>query len=348
MPGWRGELALHYRSEPWGEGASQPSAVEPGQPPSATARRTVLHDRHSGPLRVLTSLYPERHEVCHNVVVHPPGGIVGGDTLQIDARLTPHAHALLTTPGATRFYRSAGKTALQQITATLEAGARLEWLPQETIVHGGALAENRMRFELAPGASMIGWDLLALGLPASGEAFEDARWPSRFVQQIELPRVWLERGVMEFEGRVAHQERVDDHEHRNERVSRPGHEAVAEAEDKSLMAQSPINSDALNRRLLDAPLGWAGKRVLGCMWAAGGSPLGPAIVEALLDAARQAIADDALAATAGATSPDGKLVVMRVLADRCEPASQLMQHVWAAWRQAMWSLPACAPRVWRT
>jgi urease accessory protein len=324
MPGWRGELALHYRSEQWGEGASAPSAVEPGPAASATARRTVLHDRHSGPLRVLTSLYPERHEVCHNVVVHPPGGIVGGDTLQIDARLAPHAHALLTTPGATRFYRSAGKAALQQITATLEADARLEWLPQETIVHGGALAENRMRFELAAGASMIGWDLLALGLPASGEAFEDARTPSRFVQQIELPGVWLERGVMALEGRVP------------------------EVDTEARPAVGPINSDSLNRRLLDAPLGWAGKRVLGCMWAAGGSPLGPAIVEALLDTARQAIADDALAATAGATSPDGKLVVMRVLADRCEPASHLMQRVWAAWRQAMWSLPACAPRVWRT
>ena len=171
--GWAGRLALAYRSEPWHEGAL----------------RTVLHSRHEGPLRVLASLYPEAPAVCHNVLVHPPGGIVGGDTLHVVAELADGAHALVTTPGATRFYRSAGEPAQQSIDARVAPGARLEWLPLETIVHTGALAENRMRFELAPGAEMIGWDVLALGLPAAGERFDRGC----YTQRIELPGVWLER-----------------------------------------------------------------------------------------------------------------------------------------------------------
>ena len=147
------------------------------------APRTVVHDRHEGPLRILASLYPESPVVCHNVLVHPPGGIVGGDTIAITARLAPHCHALVTTPGATRFYRSAGVAATQALDARLADGARLEWLPLETIAHSGCSAENRMRFELAAGAEMIGWDLLALGLPASNEPFERGRC----TQQIELP-----------------------------------------------------------------------------------------------------------------------------------------------------------------
>src|SRR5687768_3348963 len=110
--GWHGRLELRYRHD---------------------GTRTTVHDRHSGPLRVLQSLYPEAPGICHNVLVHPPGGIVGGDVLELDLALGAQSHALLTTPGATRFYRSAGETALQSLDARLEDGARLEWLPLETI-----------------------------------------------------------------------------------------------------------------------------------------------------------------------------------------------------------------------
>jgi len=112
--------------------------------------------------------------------------------LELSLDVSAQAHALLTTPGATRFYRSAGETARQSVDAQVAEGARLEWLPLETICHRSALVENRLRFSLAVGAEMIGWDVLALGLPASGEAFDQGR----FTQQIELPGLWLERGVI--------------------------------------------------------------------------------------------------------------------------------------------------------
>ena len=280
--GWAGRLTLAYRSEPWRDGT----------------QRTVLHSRHEGPLRVLASLYPEAPGTCHNVLVHPPGGIVGGDTLHLEADLAEGAHALLTTPGATRFYRSGGEMALQSIDARVAEGARLEWLPLETIVHSGALAENRMRFELAPGAEMIGWDVLALGLPAAGERFDRGC----YTQQIQLPGVWLERA------RLA----------------------------------------AADRWLFDSPLGWHGNSVLATLWFAAGAPVVDSRRDALLEAARDAAAGSALAASAGASSPHAEAVVLRVLAPRVEPAMALLAQVWGRWRTLAWALAACAPRVWRT
>lgn len=154
--------------------------------------RCLMHSRHEGPLRVLKTLYPEGEGVCHQVIVHPPGGIVGGDTLQIALALGPGTHAVITTPGATRFYRSAGEPAAQHVRAELATGARLEWLPQETIAHSGCLADSQATFALEPGAEMIGWELLALGAPAAGEAFE----AGRYTQRLALPGVWLEHGTI--------------------------------------------------------------------------------------------------------------------------------------------------------
>jgi len=168
--GWRGSLALDYRQR---DG------------------RTLVHDRHDGPLRVLRALYPEGG-VCHSVLVHPPGGIVAGDTISIAVGLGEGAHALVTTPGATRFYRSTGAAATQSLHVIAGTGSRLEWLPLETIAYSGCAASNEMRFELAAGAEMIGWDVLALGLPDSGLPFA----AGRFTQTIELPRRWLERGAI--------------------------------------------------------------------------------------------------------------------------------------------------------
>ncbi|MEP7139502.1 MAG: urease accessory protein UreD, partial [Caldimonas sp.] len=113
--GWHGHLVLDYRA---GDG------------------RCTVRDRHDGPLRVLRSLHPEG-AVCHSVLVHPPGGIVGGDQLSIAIGLEPGAHALVTTPGATRFYRSTGATAEQSTEIVAAAGSRIEWLPLETIAYSG-------------------------------------------------------------------------------------------------------------------------------------------------------------------------------------------------------------------
>ena len=155
--------------------------------------RSIARFRHEGPLRVLQSLYPEGPGICHNVLVHPPSGLVGGDTLNIRVHATAGSHGLITTPGATRYYRSEGETARQHTRIRLDADARLEWLPLEALCYSGCLAENRMELDIAPGAEMIGWDVTALGLPNAQKPFV----AGHFQQHIEWPGVWLERGRLD-------------------------------------------------------------------------------------------------------------------------------------------------------
>ncbi len=175
MP-WHARLALDYSTE---------------------RERTVARFRHDGPLRILQSLYPEGDAVCHNVLVHPPGGLVGGDTLDIDITAAAGSHGLVTTPGATRFYRSDGDLAVQRTSLRLDTGARLEWLPLEALCYSGCRAENRLRIEAAPGAELLGWDVTALGLPNAGKPFEHGS----LLQHIEVPGVWLERGRIDADDR---------------------------------------------------------------------------------------------------------------------------------------------------
>ena len=133
---------------------------------------TVLrHRRHAGPLRVQRPFHPEGVP-CHTYLLHPPGGVVGGDRLDIEVAVESGGHALLTTPAAAKFYRSAGPLARQRQSFRVAAGGTLEWLPALNIVHGGARVELRNRFELAPDARLLAWDLLGLGRPGSGDRFE--------------------------------------------------------------------------------------------------------------------------------------------------------------------------------
>jgi urease accessory protein len=154
--------------------------------------RTRLSRRHSGPLQVQKALYPEGPgRCCHTVLLHPPGGIAGGDRLRIDARAEAGAHALITTPGATRWYKADGHPASQQVRLQVEGA--LEWLPQEAIVFDAAEVRSELRIEVAAGSRALGWDIVALGRTASGERFEHGS----FVQTIRLfdgaALQWLER-----------------------------------------------------------------------------------------------------------------------------------------------------------
>jgi urease accessory protein len=156
-------------------------------------KRTVARHSHNGPLRVLQSLYPEGDTICHNVLVHPPGGLVGGDTLDLTIAASAAAHGQIPTPGATRFYRSLGEPAIQRTRISLQDQARMEWLPLEAIAYNACLAENHLSVSLGPDAEFMGWDLTAFGLPGAKLPFNEGQ----FLQHIEVPGVWLERGLLQ-------------------------------------------------------------------------------------------------------------------------------------------------------
>ncbi|MDR7331644.1 urease accessory protein UreD [Roseateles asaccharophilus] len=154
---------------------------------------TRVHARHDGPLRLLKTLYPESDAVAHAVLVHPPGGLVGGDRLDIAIDVQPGAHLLVTTPAATRFYRSVAGEAAQVVQARVGEGARLEWVPQETLAYPACVARNEVKLSLAPGASLFATEVLGLGLPAAAQPFD----LGRVLQHLEIEGQWLDRGWLD-------------------------------------------------------------------------------------------------------------------------------------------------------
>jgi len=154
----------------------------------------LRENRHRGPLRVQKALYPEGDAVCQAILLHPPSGIAGGDQLEISATLDSGAHAQITTPGAGKWYRSGGTDAAQRIAFGLQAGATLEWLPQETILFDGARARMETRISLAQDSRYIGWDILCLGRAAAGERFAHGRFDLFYRIDRAGKPLWIERG----------------------------------------------------------------------------------------------------------------------------------------------------------
>jgi len=166
--------------------------------------RSVLVLRaHTGPLVVQKALHPEGPGVCQAIVVHPPGGIAGGDRLALALDVGAGAHAQLTTPGATKWYGSSGAAARQTLDARVDAGATLEWLPQEAIVFDAARVETASAVALAGDAVFVGWDVVCLGRIASGERYRRGSYRQRFEVVRDGALVWAERTVIEGDGGIA-------------------------------------------------------------------------------------------------------------------------------------------------
>lgn len=181
VSGWHGSLQLVY--------AHQHNSTQ------------LTHAQMQAPLKVQRSFYPEGAAVCHSVVLHTAGGIVGSDRLSQTIHLQPNAHALITTAAASKIYGSRGmfrnspegQEARQTIDIHINTNACLEWLPQETIVFDGAIYRQDLRVELAPGASWLSWEITRFGRSARGERFLQGDWRSHTeVWQQGCP-LWIDR-----------------------------------------------------------------------------------------------------------------------------------------------------------
>jgi urease accessory protein len=161
--------------------------------------RTILaHRKHFGPVRVQKMLWPEKTGVCHAIIVHPPAGIAGGDHLTFKIHVEQQAHALVTTPGAGKWYKTNHKQAFQHIQITVKDQSIFEWLPQETMLFNGANANSETIIHLDSSASFIGWDMLVIGRQARNETFSEGMYQNQFklFQNNQL----LVADCLQFEG----------------------------------------------------------------------------------------------------------------------------------------------------
>jgi len=159
--------------------------------------RTVISARqHQGPLVIQKPFYPEGNP-CHVYLLHPPAGLVGGDQLSLDIKIAPTAHTLITTPGATRFYRSTGPSAGQTQHLNVAPQGILEWLPQETILFNQCNATLLTQVDLHSDSRFIGWEILCLGRKAGGEMFNHGTLRQKLHINIDKKPQLIERTLLE-------------------------------------------------------------------------------------------------------------------------------------------------------
>ncbi len=171
--GWHGKLNLVYAGR---QGKTQ-----------------LIYNHQQAPLKVQRPFYPEGEKVCHSVILHTAGGMVGGDRLSSNIHLQPQAQTLITTAAASKIYRSNGLQARQTIQMQVDADACLEWLPQETILFNNAIYRQDLRVELATGGNWLGWEITRFGRSARGEKFLQGEWRSHTeIWQQGVP-LWIDR-----------------------------------------------------------------------------------------------------------------------------------------------------------
>jgi len=221
---WPSSLALSFDTIKRTITTKSTSPVEP--------KTRLYHRKHTGALMVQRPLYPEpraQQGICHILMLYPPAGIAGGDTLTMDMRLDQNSHAVITTPGAGKWYGkdsvsqqrkssnrqsdnqleiqsgtqsdmqskldgtairennnfADGKNrdqpgiaehASQHVQANLETRARLEWLPQESIIYNEANMHATSRFDLKASSSLMTWEISVFGRQAYDEQFMQGRY----------------------------------------------------------------------------------------------------------------------------------------------------------------------------
>ncbi|MEY3067340.1 MAG: urease accessory protein [Cyanobacteriota bacterium] len=145
------------------------------------------------PLKIQRSFYPEGQEICHSIILHTAGGMVGGDRLSQTINLQPETQVLLTTPAASKIYRSSGETVQNTINIEIQEQAYLEFIPREMIIFNGAIFSQNLRVNLDPNACYLGWEITRFGRTARGEIFNQGQWKScTEIWQNGCP-VWVDR-----------------------------------------------------------------------------------------------------------------------------------------------------------
>lgn len=288
-PSWKASLALHL--------------LQSG------GRSVLASVQHRGPLRVQRALYPEGDAVCHLLILHPPGGIAGGDQLQIQVTLDARTEALLTTPGSSKWYRSAGRWARQDVVLSVADGAVLEWLPQETVLFEAAHAAQTVQIDLHGKAACLGWDIVQLGRVAADEDWRSGQ----FRQTVSICRNgrWLWREHTDL--------RADD-PLRSSPIGLDGCPVFA-----TLWASSPCLSQDAERAMETLR-----------------ETLGPHGLHA------DAVSSQSLRVAASYLPAPADLLLLRVLGHDVEAVRAQLEIAWRVLRPWLNGRDAQAPRIWST
>ena len=140
---------------------------------------TILaQSRFSLPLQVLTPL-TLADGASYLMLLNPTGGVLGGDHLITEILQEAGTHVCLTTPSATRIYRTAEKPAILETVIRVGEGATLEYFPDHVIPHKGSSLRQSVRIEMARGSRAIVLDSMASGRVAHGERWAFTELDSR-------------------------------------------------------------------------------------------------------------------------------------------------------------------------
>lgn len=282
----------------------------------ARTKRGVLLKRsaHKGPLYVQKPFYPEGRDLAHLYLLHPPGGMVSGDRLEVTCQQGERSRVLITTPGAGRVYKARPDRALQRQTITLNVAAdgSMEWLPQETILYPDAHTRLDTQVNLQENAQFIGWEVTSFGLPACGQGFD----AGSVNQCLRIHQ----------QGKLVLQERL-----------------VVSPKNRQLMAQlAGMNQQAINGFMVAGPFEVDTQKV-------NSDPQ-----ETLLAQLKQLCENlnqtskKAGEKTMAAATLVGEFVVIRYLGADSEQAKNLFIQCWQDIRPVLLQRPACPPRIWAT
>ena len=164
-------------------------------------RSYLAKRQHNGPLVIQKTLYPEGDAVCHGIIIHPPGGVAGGDELILNVNVQANASALLTTPGAGKWYKANGTAASQHLQFDLAENASLEWLPQENILFDGSIVHFSADIKLGIDAKYAGWEILCFGRQAKGETWLTGKLKQNLVIKRADKMIWQESAHLQANDR---------------------------------------------------------------------------------------------------------------------------------------------------
>ncbi len=161
-------------------------------------QRTVLDKfRQSGSLKCLFPRTPTPD--LDAVLLNTAGGVTGGDSFRLSGKAAEGTALTLTTQACERAYKAQPEERAQVINhLTVEAGARLNWLPQESILFNGSALERRLKIDKQPGAEVLMVEPLVFGRAAMGETLTDIRLSDRIEIRHEGKLVFLD--AMRFSG----------------------------------------------------------------------------------------------------------------------------------------------------